>query len=89
MYHQSPGQYRDIAKDTVVIAATHYKSRIKKLERLFIVLKLPSGEITYVITDMNPVRRRVSFLPTFKDLTLDVTHLSLSNIGRSISARSA
>jgi hypothetical protein len=76
-YHQSSGQYRDIAKDTVVIAATHYQSRIKKLETLFIVLKLPTGEITYVIAEMNHVRRRVSFLPTFKDLTLDVTHQNI------------
>ena len=55
-----PGQSRDVAKHTVVISATHYKSPTgKEHEKLLIVLKTPrvgasASKITYVITDRGP-----------------------------------
>jgi hypothetical protein len=52
-----PGQSRDIAKNTTVTSATHYKSRTGKThEKLLIALKTPRvgaspGKITYIVTD--------------------------------------
>jgi hypothetical protein len=57
-----PGQSRDVARETVVISATHYKSQMgKEDEKLLVVLKTPrvgasAGKMTYVVTDRGPHR---------------------------------
>jgi hypothetical protein len=54
------GQRREIAKNTLVIGATHYKCHTEEEhEKLLIVLKTPrdgasTSKITYVVTDRGP-----------------------------------
>ncbi|KIM76755.1 hypothetical protein PILCRDRAFT_825972 [Piloderma croceum F 1598] len=52
----SPGARCDVAKDTIVKSATHYKSRTnERHEKLLIVLQTPhAGTITYMVTDRGP-----------------------------------
>jgi hypothetical protein len=52
----SPDGRRDIAKDTIVKSAIHYKSRTNKNhEKLLIVLQTPHpSTITYMVTDRGP-----------------------------------
>jgi hypothetical protein len=52
----SPGSNRNVAKDTLVKCAIHYKSREKKRhEKLLIVVQTPhAGTVAYMIVDRGP-----------------------------------
>ena len=56
----SPGPRLALAKDTIVRCAIHYKDRAeKKHEKLLIVLQMPQGATTYMVTDRGPDREEV------------------------------